>query len=216
MDRLIFFFPEVFHNFINADCRCHLILFLTFLPFNNCPMKHKIFSFEYLHPLLGKKITDSEVAGLLQFIHEECRNNFVIQEPPIEEILTDNDKWKNYDSQKLGLAFEIVNNVFACISFFSSTNTYNSSLEIRIPYPYSLLKDLSVNSNRDDVRKSFGLPSKHNDIIDQFPIDDSITMGVIYNETSGKTSVVSYGITSIFSNPDKCPNRYSFIFWSLS
>jgi hypothetical protein len=179
-------------------------------------MKLNLLSFEYLYPLLGKNITDSEVARLLQFIYEECRDSFVISEPPKEEIHADNDKWKNYDSNELGIALEIVNSIFACISFFSSTNTYNSSLEIRTPYPYSLLKDLTVNSNRDEVRRKIGLPSKHNDIIDQFPIDDSITMGVLYNDTTGDTSVISYGITSIFSNPEASPNRFSLIFWSLS
>lgn len=182
----------------------------------NMLKNNRYLEFKFLYSLIGKDTNDPDVKNLLDYVYNECIDYFVIQEPSPEEILSDNDKWKCYDSEELGLVFEIVNEVFACVSFFSNVLTYNGSPEKRTPYPYSLLKDLTVNSGRDEVRRIFGSPQNPNKKFDRFSIDEKITMGVIYNDSSGLTAVISYGATAIFSNPAKTPNRFSLIFWSLT
>jgi hypothetical protein len=61
-----------------------------------------------------------------------------------------------------------------------------------------------------------GTPKKEGEYFDQYQIDQNIKMGIIYNRNDNSADTVSYGINEIFSNPEKTPNRFSFIFMSLS
>jgi hypothetical protein len=176
----------------------------------------EFFHFEYLISLLGEKTSDYRADQFLNFIHNNLSSEFTILEPLQENIINQNDKWKTYESQKRGLIIEIVNETIACLSFLSGLPVFNSHQEISQCYPYLLLDNLSLSSNRMKFKNIYGTPIKHNEFIDQFKIDEKITMGVLYNEPNGKAAIVSYGISNIFSNPHKSPNRFSLIFWSLS
>lgn len=180
------------------------------------PLDSDLFHFEYLISLLGRKTSDIKVKQLLNFISDELSSEFSIVEPQKEDIINENDNWKCYECSKMGLIIEIVNETIASLSFLSGLPTFKFNQEISPCYPYSLLDGLCINSSRIEIKNKFGTPANHSEFMDQFQIDDKITMGVLYNKPDGKASVISYGLSSIFSDPDKSPNRFSLIFWSLS
>lgn len=103
----------------------------------------------------------------------------------------------------------------ASVSFSRGGTFYNEPQEVHA-YPYLLYNGLRLGTERKEIRMNLGAPRKEGEFFDQYQIDGRITMGVIYNLKDNSANTVSYGLTEIFSNPEKSPNRFSFIFMSLS
>lgn len=173
------------------------------------------FKFHELYSLIGTKVDHPNTKDFFSSIHTDYKNFFVIHEPEKENIKNENDNWKCYDSQEMGKVIEVVGDIVASVSFSSGVTLYDETRKDH-SYPYLLLNNLSLNTNREAIRKLLGPPTKDDEIFDQYQVDERITMGILYNMKNGLINTVSYGMSEIFSNPDKTPNRYSFIFMSLS
>jgi hypothetical protein len=74
---------------------------------------------------------------------------------------------------------------------------------------------LRLETSQEEIRAEMSAPVKEGDFFDQYQKDENITMGIIYNSKDNSVSTVSYGITEIFSDPEKGPDKSSFIFMSL-
>lgn len=173
------------------------------------------FEFHKIYSLLGKKVGNPDSNAFFECIHREYKDFFIVHEPLKVDFENENDNWKCYDSRELGLVIEIVGDIVASISFSSGIPLFDQPSETP-GYSYLLLGDLNFKTNREGIRKIFGNPKKEGDFFDQYQIDEKITMGILYNLKTGSTNTVSYGLTELFSNPEKIPNRLSFIFMSLS
>lgn len=172
------------------------------------------FEFQTIYSLLGKNLNDPEAKGIFEIIHKDYKGFFVIQEPLKEDIKNNNDNWKTYDSQKFGLVIEVYCDIVISVSFSRGGTFYNEPPEVHA-YPYPLYNNLRLGIERKEVHMTLGVPRKEGDFFDQYQISKNITMGIIFNQKDNSANTVSYGLTEIFSNPEKFPSRFSFIFMSL-
>ncbi len=173
------------------------------------------FEFQEVFSLLGKKTDDPSAREFFENIHKNYKDFFIVHEPFEENIEKENDNWKTYDSEELGITIEVLGDLVISVSFSRGGTFYNEPQEIHA-YPYPLYNGLRLETNQEEIRAEMGAPEKEGDFFDQYQIDENITMGIIYNSKDNSVNTVSYGITEIFSDPEKYPNRFSFIFISLS
>jgi hypothetical protein len=173
------------------------------------------FDFDKLHSLIGKYTNDINSKGFFDSIQSDYIDYFIIHEPEKEDIERENDNWKCYESQKLGIVIEAVDEFIVCVSFLSGGSIFDEPNDIPV-YPYDLYNNLRLCTKRDEVVRIFGRPKKETEFFDQYEIENDITMGILYNQKNKTANTISFGLTEIFSNPEKIPNRYSLIFMSLS
>jgi hypothetical protein len=173
------------------------------------------FQFQTIYSLLGKNLNYPDAKELFEIIHKDYKDFFIIHEPLKEDIENKSDNWKTYDSQELGIVIEVFCERVVSVSFSRGGTFYNEPFEGHA-YPYSLYNNLKLGTKREEIRVFWGTPNKVGDFFDQYKINDNITMGILYNMKNYSANTVSFGLTEIFSNPGKSPNRFSFIFMSLS
>lgn len=175
------------------------------------------YEFQCLFSLLGKDISDPNVENIIYNDDLMKVFNFKIHRPLLEDRNYLNENWTTYESEEIGLIIEIADNRVICLSFNSGIPVFNGEYyQITPSYPFALLDDLSLKNRKVDIRNIFGSPLKQGKFFDQYKLDNNIIMGVLYNVSSEEVSVISYGLSSIFSDPVLCPNRFSPIFLSLS
>lgn len=173
------------------------------------------FEFQEVFSLLSKKIDDPYGLAFFENIHKDYKDFFIVHEPLKEDKKGDNDNWMCYDSEELGIIIEVLGDLVISVSFSRGGTFYNEPQEIHA-YPNPLYNGLRLGTERKEIRMNLGAPRKESDFFDQYLIDKKITMGIIYNQKDNSANTVSYGLTELFSNPEKIPNRFSFIFMSLS
>lgn len=173
------------------------------------------FEFQEIYSLLGKKVEEPIPQAFFDCILRDYKDFFIVHEPLKGDIENENGNWKTYDSQEMGIVIEVVGDIVASVSFSRGGTFYNEPQEVHA-YPYLLYNGLRLGTERKEIRMNLGAPRKEGEFFDQYQIDGRITMGVIYNLKDNSANTVSYGLTEIFSNPEKSPNRFSFIFMSLS
>lgn len=160
-------------------------------------------------------MTRSDFDLFLKTFENEIKSSLTIHEPLPEEIYNENDKWRCYDFQDQGLIIEVVSNIVAAISFSSGKPTFEGSKPIP-RYARQLPNDMHFDLSRDDLRKIYGEPRTESELFDQYLVNQDILLGVLFSETTEEISFISFGVKSIFLNPEKRPNRFSLIFESLS
>lgn len=71
--------------------------------------------------LIERKVDDSELVRLINTI-ASSDPDYIIHSPFPEDITSPRDNWKTYESDNLGISFEIIENTLCYISFHSNWN----------------------------------------------------------------------------------------------
>ena len=75
------------------------------------------FEFQEVFSLLGKKTDDPSAREFFENIHKNYKDFFIVHEPFEENIEKENDNWKTYDSEELGITIEVLGDLVISVSF---------------------------------------------------------------------------------------------------
>ena len=76
-------------------------------------------------------------------IHKNYKDFIIVHEPLKENIKSENDNWKTYDSEELGIVIEVFVDMVISVSFSKGGTFYNNPQEIHA-YPYPLYNSFSL------------------------------------------------------------------------
>ena len=164
--------------------------------------------------LIDTNTKEGKTDSVLSFLSKK-EFHTLINYPMEAERQTPADDWFSYDVQAFGVIIESVNDEICSVSFRMNMSDLLS--EKGPVFKGEIDGRIEKNSCRKDVRDCYGSPDMTNTYFDQYLLNKTLVLGLIYDtDKKDQLIIASIGSRRIFSNNILQPNRWSLIFDSMN